>query len=1018
MRYNNLFYQLKKDCLIVDIETCAMFANGDDINISYQFEQYLEAAQVKWFGAYSYARNMLYTLEVSKNINFIKQLLNSHNTIIGFNSEEFDYVILKNQGFITDERKRPIHIDCMQILGKSTFHNKKGYPFKNRGELMKYKFKKNSLKAMAEGMNLDYHKGEIDYNIFKKNSWTQEESEEIKTYLKSDILITKQMFEKLWDFWSPFTEMLNEKFVKDFSWIRSSIASLTYKAACSYLDIEPSYSDKITKQEKMGGNVLLPAYEEARNVWYVDFASLYPHLMCMFNLFNEKEYKTEEEKLWHGNDMFKVRGYYDISKEHKLNTQIKNKLSERIRLKQTDEKNPMIYAIKIFLNGLYGCARSAIFEKIHTPNCGWDCCWLGQQVQEYVIKRMADFGFESIYGDSVEKDTPITVQYNNQVQIIPIEDIFNKNLLKRTILIWTDKGWSNIKQVYRHKVNKTMYRILTRKGYVEVSEDHSLVVNNKSIKPSELKKKSIIELISYKLPQINKIDEDLCWLLGFFLAEGTTGYYDCPSGIKYSWAINQKDCAPLIKSQQILLKYGLNTKILNTLKSSNCNKLVPSNGNIKVFYELFKEWCLSKNNIKKVPSFILSASLESKKAFIEGYMLGDGSVEKTTHIKTFCSIDKPLFSGLCQIFNDLGFEYSLKIRPDKINVLTARIIRNDTDKRIRGANEIIKIEKYKTNDYIYDIETSNHHFCGGIGNINLHNTDSVMLLNKNKRVNKAYVQDCLKTIIKEINENVPFPVSTFDINIESYLDYIVFPFSKEPIEDAEGKHVKEGNKLVTEIKGKKKNYMYIHTVDDKKEIELVGLPIIKDNATELGLKLFDEVLKPLIIQKVSGKFTYDFIKETINSYLKKGDILTVIAREYKVKPFITYKKESQIQAQISKAYFNGQDGVIKLIKNKKIGKAGKGTKYCSIEEATANHLLADDLDLTKLWNELTPFIDRTTIPQKTKKLKTVTVKNKTHSTTEKILKDVKEIITDQNIEQAHKIIDNVTKGINSFYEEE
>jgi DNA polymerase elongation subunit (family B) len=647
MKYYNLFNQLKKNCLIVDIETWAAFADGSEIDISSQFEQYIQSAKVKWFGAYSYKLNMLYLLDATKNPGIIKNLLNTHNVIIGFNSEEFDYPILQNNGFIINPKKRPLHIDCMQILGKSVFFNRKGYAYKNRGELMDYKFKNNSLKTMAEEMKLDFQKEEIDYHIFNKNSWSAEEEIKIKSYLKNDVMATKQIFEKLWDFWSPFTEMLNIKYVKDFSWIKNSIAALTYKAACSYLDIEPTYADKSTNEEAMGGNVLLPKYEEARNVWYVDFASLYPHLFLMFNLFAEITDQTKLPSGWHGNEMFKVRGHYDISKPHKLNLQVQNKLLERIRLKKEDKNNPMVYAIKIFLNGLYGVARSEIFEKLHTPNCGWDCCWLGQQVQAYVIKRMEEFGFETIYGD----------------------------------------------------------------------------------------------------------------------------------------------------------------------------------------------------------------------------------------------------------------------------------------------------------------------------------TDSCMVLTKDEtKNNREYVQNCLKIIVQEINANSPFPVSTFDLNIETFIDYILFPFSDEPIEDTSGEHIKENNKLVKELRGKKKNYAYIHG-DKEKEIELVGLPIKKDNRTELGLKIYEEVLKSLILKNMSAKFSYDFIKTTIGNYLKQDEILYLISQEYKIKPFASYKNASQIQAQISKEYLNSQDGIIRLIKNNKIGKVGIGTKYCLIEEARKNNLTENELDLTKLWNELIPFIQRDTIPQPTKKEK-------------------------------------------------
>ncbi len=191
----------------------------------------------------------------------------------------------------------------------------------------------------------------------------------------------------------------------------------------------------------------------------------------------------------------------------------------------------------------------------------------------------------------------------------------------------------------------------------------------------------------------------------------------------------------------------------------------------------------------------------------------------------------------------------------------------------------------------------------------------------------------------------------------------MFPFSDEAIEDENGKHIRTGKKIIKENRGRKKNYLYIKTENDKKEDILVGLPIIKDNATALGIKIYNEVLEALIIQNNRAKFTYDFMKEIVNTYLKKEEILTLIAQKYRIKPLHTYKLASQIQAQISKEYLNGQDGIIHLIKNKKVGKVGKGTRYCTIEEAKEAKLTEEDLDLVKLWNELMPFIDSKTLPE-------------------------------------------------------
>jgi DNA polymerase elongation subunit (family B) len=267
---------------------------------------------------------------------------------------------------------------------------------------MDYKLKDNHLRTMAITMNLDFLKGDIDYAIFHKSSWTVEEEKEIITYFRNDVMATKQLFDKLWNYWLPFAELLEVKNIYDLSWIRSSIASLTYKAACKVLAVEPTYSEKVSEAEDIGGNVFLPTVEEETGVWYVDFQSLYPHIFCQFNLTAEvnPDNISSKRKVWHGNEIFQVKGYYDITEQHPLSKYIASKLKERITLKEVDKTHPMVYTLKIFLNGLYGVMRSAIFEKVHTPNCGSDCCFLGQQIQQLAKEMLEQFGFTVIAGDT------------------------------------------------------------------------------------------------------------------------------------------------------------------------------------------------------------------------------------------------------------------------------------------------------------------------------------------------------------------------------------------------------------------------------------------------------------------------------------------------------------------------------------------------------------------------------------------------------------------------------------------
>ena len=54
----------------------------------------------------------------------------------------------------------------------------------------------------------------------------------------------------------------------------------------------------------------------------------------------------------------------------------------------------------------------------------------------------------------------------------------------------------------------------------------------------------------------------LIWLWGFFLGDGSCGEYRCPSGLKYSWALNNISLDRLNRAKDILSIMGLK-KFLN-----------------------------------------------------------------------------------------------------------------------------------------------------------------------------------------------------------------------------------------------------------------------------------------------------------------------------------------------------------------------------------------------------------------------------------------------------------------------
>ncbi|AYV84229.1 MAG: DNA polymerase family B elongation subunit [Hyperionvirus sp.] len=110
---------------------------------------------------------------------------------------------------------------------------------------------------------------------------------------------------------------------------------------------------------------------------------------------------------------------------------------------------------------------------------------------------------EVIYGDSVTGDTPILLRKDGEIEIKTIDTIGDrwesysqfkidqdglseKQQAGTEYEVWSDKGWSKIKRVIRHKTNKRLYEILTHTGYVKVTEDHSLLTDQGiQIKPKD-----------------------------------------------------------------------------------------------------------------------------------------------------------------------------------------------------------------------------------------------------------------------------------------------------------------------------------------------------------------------------------------------------------------------------------------------------------------------------------------------------------------------------------------------------
>lgn len=441
-------------------------------------------------------------------------------------------------------------------------------------------------------------------------------------------------------------------------------------------------------------------------------------------------------------------------------------------------------AYKVTANSLYG-QIGAITSPIYLKDIAATTCATGRNLL-HLAKEKTEEKFEGakiVYGDSVLGDTPIILmnKKNNDIEIKQIDEI-NKEIWKpyeefkkfdtnrfekeqkkcNNYKIYTKNGWSDINRIIRHKTTKKIYRIVTHDSIVDVTEDHSLIDENLNIlKPKDVNVGTKL-LNNYLLNESNNetltfndllnynntickenIEIKKAYIYGFFYGDGSCGKYNCPSGLKYSWALNNSEIENCMILQSLLMEiYEEEFKIIDTIKSSGVYKIIPKK-KIKKYVLEYRDKFYNKDKYKLVPKEILNSNYNIKKAFFCGYYLADGYKCKKSKSRNIILTNKGKIgtSMLYYIAKSLGFNVSINTRNDKINVYKLTCSFKKQRKKSNIIKKIDVIKTIKNDEYVYDIETKNGTFNTGFPLI-VKNTDSIFINfnpkdeNGNKLINK------------------------------------------------------------------------------------------------------------------------------------------------------------------------------------------------------------------------------------------------------------------------------------------
>jgi len=328
-------------------------------------------------------------------------------------------------------------------------------------------------------------------------------------------------------------------------------------------------------------------------------------------------------------------------------------------------------------------------------------------------------------GRSLSKHEPIIIRRDNIIEIVPISWFFketerNDQIKVENVEVLTSEGFQLVAYAIRHRLEGTKrLRIHTNRGIVEITEDHSLFKDGLPIKGNELKINDVIDTI--QLPKIEvghtKIDNDLAWLLGLFLAEGNKH--------RNHAKITQKDWNVIDRIKKIADKYGLEWHF--------------AEDGIEIQWLPFFDKCFIPAHCqdrnyrpsywKTLPSFIWSWDLDGRKSLLEGFILGDGLHSRLK--PDFATTSKCLALGIMLLIKSIqetDFYTYLQELPSpsgnfsKVYRITCVSNSHSRSKRPGTITKIEQISSLNPDIYVYDIETKTHDFLGGLGRLRAHNS--------------------------------------------------------------------------------------------------------------------------------------------------------------------------------------------------------------------------------------------------------------------------------------------------------
>jgi hypothetical protein len=403
------------------------------------------------------------------------------------------------------------------------------------------------------------------------------------------------------------------------------------------------------------------------------------------------------------------------------------------------------------LDGTYYTTDMETFKKI----ISWD--WT--DTRKYILDK-----FDCLLPDTpiIYKD-PVTGEIDiEEVQNLPQEGGF---YVLDTSIDDDELRWSRVNWVRPKYSSKRIVTVASPQGFIQTTEDHRFWVNNEWHQIGEFSHlKGYEEMRKAKLttPKIEKLfrddvelDPDLAWVYGLFLAEGSAKSFTTHTGLGYNFHIDMCNEDVLIKAKEILENH-FNTKFEVYLPPSQ--EKGEKRGGVSVRCDLYRltvrdkygsgkkiasrfiQMFYTESNKKKVPIIMLNATPKAKRKFIEGVMLGDGTVDKNIFVngeKVYKAIYKRLWQksrvamlGLEIILRKLNIPHRYYYYERKNGRSYVILSFRDDETNRKPRQPLFYVNNNNNYTLVYDLNTETGHFVAST--FLVHNCDKYALYFKSR----------------------------------------------------------------------------------------------------------------------------------------------------------------------------------------------------------------------------------------------------------------------------------------------